>query len=87
MQDKIQNPYKLQPIPLKELCFDASAQDILDFKFRLARHGSIDGALSTLFFHFMTAMREHLPLATSEELEASNNERFNTMISQLKFPF
>jgi len=87
MQDKIQNPYKLQPTVLKELCFDASAQDILDFKFRLARHGSIDGALSSLFFHFMTALREQLPLATTEELEASNNERFNQMISRLNFSF
>lgn len=87
MQDKIQNPYKLQPIPLKELCFDASEQDIKDFKFRFAKHGSIDGALSTLFFHFMTAAKRSIPIADTTEVELSNIARFHQMTTQLTFPF
>ena len=71
----------------QELCFDASKQDIKDFKFRFAKHGSIDACLSTIFFHFMQAVRNHIPLADTTEQEALNNARFNQMISQLKFPF
>lgn len=87
MQDKIQNPYKLQPAQLKELCFDASEQDIKDFKFRFAKHGSIDGALSTLFFHFMTEVKKSIPLADTTETELANIMRFHQMINQLTFPF
>lgn len=87
MQDKIQNPYKLQPIPLKELCFDASEQDIKDFKFRFPKHGSIDGVLSTLFFHFMTSVKKTIPLADTTEAETSNIARFHQMTTQLTFPF
>lgn len=87
MTDKVHSPYKLQPTPLKEVCFDASIQDLQDFKFRFSRHGSIDGICSSLFYHFMQAAREQLPLATSEELEASNLTRFNQMLSQVTFQF
>lgn len=87
MSDKIQNPYKLQPVPLKELCFDASEQAVKDFKFRFARHGSIDGVLSSLFFHFMSASIEQIPLAVTEEIEADNIAKFQQMITRLKFPF
>lgn len=84
---KPQSPYKSQQTQQKEVCFNVSSQDLKDFRFRFATHGSIDAIMANLFYHFVNAAREHLPLADSSETEESNNRRFAQMISELKFPF
>lgn len=84
---KPQSPYKSQQVQQKEVCFNVSSQDLKDFRFRFATHGSTDAIMATLFYHFVNAAREHLPLADSSETEESNNRRFVQMIPELKFPF
>ena len=87
MTEKPQSPYKSHQVQLKEVCFNVSSQDLKDFRFRFATHGSIDAIMATLFYHFTNAAREFLPLADSSETEESNNRRFAQMVSELKFPF
>lgn len=83
---KPQSPYKNQPQALKEVCFDISEQDFKEFRFRFATHGSVDAILGSLFYHFIQSAKQ-LPLAMTEEIETSNNQKFNQMIANLKFPF
>ena len=84
---KPQSPYKLAQTRNREICFDASTQDFQDFKFRFSTFASVDAICATLFYHFMQAAKSQLPLAESTEIEASNNERFNKMISNLNIQF
>ena len=61
MTEKPQSPYKSQQVQLKEVCFSVSSQDLKDFRFRFATHGSIDAIMATLVYHFTNAAREFHP--------------------------
>lgn len=87
MSDKLQSPYKLQPNPMREICFDISKQDFQDFKFRFPAHGAIDAVCASLFYHFMRAVNSQLDLPISTEIAESNSARFNQMIANLEFKF
>ena len=83
----IKSPYKVRQDETREVCFDASRDDYLQFKMRFQSHGAVDAACASLFSLFVTSIKAHLPIPTSSEEIASNEARFNQFLATTTFQF
>lgn len=79
------NPYKLQPLRLRELRFDVGEDDFNRVFGTCPRRGQMDAILGNLFHKLAAEITSTIPLPTSSSAYRENEEKISSILARTTF--